>query len=102
MRNALSALGHARQLANLGGGVDIDGGLNVVVGDHPHSRSSLDRSEAGEKRGRSVGSGSGDRHVREILERVDAVLRGLGRDLVADVILRVEPVGWGSLEAAAK
>src|SRR6202043_1549277 len=94
--------GHAAQIASLDGSVEINDRLDVVVGDHRHSRSALDGSEACEKGRRGVGSGSGDRHVREILQRVDAVLRGLGRDLVADSILRIEPVCWGSLEAAAK
>src|SRR5580658_1745450 len=94
--------GNAAEIASLHRAKDVDDGHDVVVRDHRRAGSALDGREAGEKGRCDVGRGSGNGHVREILKRVDAILRGLTRDVVTVSILRVEPVSWSGLEAATQ
>src|SRR5580704_15041089 len=93
---------NAAEIAALHRAEDVDDRHDVVVRDHRGAGSALDGSECGQKRRLDTRCGSGDGHVREILERVDAILWGLSRDVVTVSILRVEPVGWRGLEAATQ
>src|SRR5712671_1331118 len=100
--DARNFLGYAAKIATLHRTEDVDHRHNVVVRDNGHSRSALRRSEAREQRRRGIWTRSRDRHVCKTLERVDAVLRSLRGDLIADLIFRVDPEGWRGLKATAK
>ena len=46
--------------------------------------------------------GPGNRNILQVLQRIHAVLRSLGRDGVAHAVLGIEPVGRRRLETAAE
>ena len=46
--------------------------------------------------------GSPQRHIFEVSERIDAVLRRLDRDRVGDAVGRAQPIGRGGLRAAGE
>src|SRR5258708_17326139 len=94
MDDACNVPGYSAQVARLNRAEDGDDGPYVVVGDDRRPGSALDGSDAREKGRCDARRRPGNGHVCEILERVDAILRGLSRDVVADSILRVEPVCW--------
>src|SRR2546422_2722204 len=48
------------------------------------------------------GAGAGDRDVLDVVQRLDPVLRGLGREVVVDPVLPVQEEGRRGLEAAAQ
>ena len=61
----------------------------------------MNRSQVGQNFG-SVAAGAGDRDIFQILQGIDAVLRGLGGDRIADSGLGIEPECRRGLKASAQ
>ena len=98
----LDVVGHAAQIAPLHRSVNIDDRLNVVVRDQRHSRRRAGWLPASPELPDLRRSGPGNRDVLKVLQRIQPVLRRLGRDGIAHAILGIQPVGRRSLETAAE
>ena len=90
----------AAKIASIHRSENIDYRLNVVMGDDRHLRSSRETAQACKNlwRRRAIR----DRNILEILQRIDAILRRLRRDVVAHAGSRIEPECRRRLGAAAQ
>ncbi len=89
------------EVAPLHVGVDIDHAADVVVVDRRHLLRARDGGDVGQDR-RPRSRGSGDRDVLQIVQRLDVVLRRLGRDVVVHAVLPVQEEQRRGLETAAQ
>ncbi len=82
--------GDAAQVAALGGGVKIDGRLDIVVGDHRVAEAAADIDQAAQNLGRCA-CAAGHRQILEGGQGVQPVFRRLRRHVVGHAVLGIEP-----------
>ena len=101
VNDLLDVVSHAAQIASLHRSVNVDDRLYVVMRDQRHPRAPADGRQRAQNR-RTRPARPGNRDVLQVLQRIHAVLRRLGRDGIAHAILGVKPVRRRSLETAAE
>jgi hypothetical protein len=91
--------GDSTQVAIMGGAVDVDDRLHVVVRHDRGTRALADGGHGAQQLGAPA---AGDRHVGQFPHGIDAILRQLHDDRIGHAVLRVQPERRRGLDAAGK
>ncbi len=91
--------GHVAEVGAVDRAEYIDGRRGVVVAHDSGGDAAMNVGDVGEQL-RGPAGAVGQRRVAEIVEGLETVLRGLGRNLVLRARRRVDPKAWRCLEAA--
>ena len=103
--NFLDFIGGGTEVAALDAHEDVEGGIDVVVGDVGGGIAAGELAEVGEELGVAGGGGhvaGGNGGVFEIVDGIEIILGRLHEDIITDAVVGVEPEVGGGLVAGAE